>query len=209
MPIELWLAFAVAAGGLILLPGPTVLLVVGYAVSSGVRPAFASMIGVVLGDVVAMAASFVGLGAVLAASAGLFTAMKWVGAAYLVYLGVRLWLAPAVPPESGSNPAATRLPVRTMVWRAFAVTVLNPKGILFFTAFMPQFMDPREPALPQMLLLGGTFIGLVLPIMTAYVLMSGRVRRLLRTPAALRLFNRIGGGALIGAGVLTATLKRA
>ena len=210
MPIELWLAFAAAAAGLILLPGPTVLLVVGYAVSSGVGPAFASMIGVVLGDVVAMAASFVGLGAVLAASAELFTAMKWVGAAYLVYLGVRLWLAPAVPLEQATGaPVPRLLPVRTMVWRAFAVTVLNPKGILFFTAFMPQFMDPREPALPQMVLLGGTFIGLVLPIMTVYVLMSGRARRLTRTPSALRLFNRVGGGVLIGAGVLTATLKRA
>lgn len=207
MPIELWLAFAVAATGLILMPGPTVLLVVGYAVSSGVRPALASMIGVALGDVTAMAVSFIGLGAVLATSAELFVAMKWVGAAYLIYLGVRLWRAPAVPPDRDS--AVARLPVLGMVGKAFAVTVLNPKGILFFAAFMPQFMDPRVPALPQMLLLGGTFVLIALSVLTVYVLMSGRVRRVVSSPSALRLFNRIGAGALIGAGVLTASLKRA
>jgi threonine/homoserine/homoserine lactone efflux protein len=204
MPVELWLAFLVAASGLILFPGPTILLVVGYAVASGVRPAMASMIGVVLGDVVAMTASFVGLGALLAASALLFTAMKWIGAAYLVYLGVRLWRAPDIPPDQETVAAAAQVPVRAMVWRAFAVTVLNVKSILFFTAFMPQFMDPREPALPQMLLLGGTFVALVLPITAACILMSGRARRLLRTPSACRRFNRIGGGAMIGAGALTA-----
>ena len=208
MPIELWLAFAVAATGLILMPGPTVLLVVGYAISSGVRPALASMIGVALGDVTAMTVSFIGLGAVLATSAELFVAMKWLGAAYLIYLGVRLWRAPAVPPDR--DPAvATRLPVLAMVGNAFAVTVLNPKGILFFAAFMPQFMDPGSPALPQMLLLGGTFVLIALSVLTVYVLMSGRVRRAVSTPSALRLFNRIGAGALIGAGVLTASLRRA
>lgn len=208
MPIELWLAFAVAATGLILMPGPTVLLVVGYAISSGVRPALASMIGVALGDVTAMTVSFIGLGAVLATSAELFVAMKWLGAAYLIYLGVRLWRAPAVPPDR--DPAvATRLPVLAMVGNAFAVTVLNPKGILFFAAFMPQFMDPGSPALPQMLLLGGTFVLIALSVLTVYVLTSGRVRRVVSTPSALRLFNRIGAGALIGAGVLTASLRRA
>ncbi|HET6522268.1 MAG TPA: LysE family translocator [Geminicoccaceae bacterium] len=208
MPIELWLAFAVAATGLILMPGPTVLLVVGYAVSAGVRPALASMIGVALGDVTAMTVSFIGLGAVLATSAELFVAMKWLGAAYLIYLGVRLWRAPAVPPDR--DPAvATRLPVLAMVGNAFAVTVLNPKSILFFAAFMPQFMDPGSPALPQMLLLGGTFVLIALSVLTVYVLTSGRVRQVVSTPSALRLFNRIGAGALIGAGVLTASLRRA
>ena len=204
MSIELWLAFVVAAAGLILFPGPTMLLVVGYAISSGVRPAFASMIGVVLGDIVAMTASFIGLGAMLAASALLFTGMKVVGAAYLVYLGVHLWRAPIIPAGHETDAAAARVPVRAMVWRAFAVSVLNVQSILFFAAFMPQFMDPREPALPQMLLIGGTFVALVLPVTAACILMSGRACRLFRTPRALRGFNRVGGGALIGAGALTA-----
>lgn len=207
MPVELWLAFAAAAAALIIIPGPTVLLVIGYAVSGGLRPAVASLVGVALGDATAIAVSFLGMGAVLATSAELFLVMKWAGAAYLVWLGVKLWRAPVTLP--GVDADAPRLPPLTMMRTAFTVTVLNPKGILFFTAFMPQFIDPAAPALPQMLILGGTFVGLALSIVTGFAVLGARARHLFRSPAAMRAFNRVGGGVLIGAGALTATLKRA
>ncbi|NYZ11961.1 LysE family transporter [Azospirillum sp. RWY-5-1] len=206
MPVELWLAFAAAAAALILIPGPTVLLVIGYAVSGGLRPALAGLIGVALGDATAIAVSFLGMGAVLATSAELFLIMKWAGAAYLVWLGLKLWRAPPALP--GGDPVAPRQPSLTMLRTAFMVTVLNPKGILFFTAFMPQFIDPAAPALPQMMILGGTFVALALSIVTGFAVMGARARHLFRSPAAMRTFNRVGGGVLIGAGALTATLKR-
>lgn len=210
MPIELWLAFAAAAAALIVIPGPTVLLVIGYAVSGGLRPAFASLIGVALGDATAIAVSFLGMGAVLAASSDLFLIMKWAGAAYLVWLGVKLWRAPVTLPGMGPGvgPDSPRQPPLTMLRTAFTVTVLNPKGILFFTAFMPQFIDPAAPAVPQMLILGGTFVALALSIVTGFAVLGARARHLFRSPAAMRAFNRVGGGVLIGAGALTATLKR-
>src|SRR3546814_6730489 len=121
MSLELWLGFAVAAAGLIVVPGPTQLLIIGYSVSSGIRPALLSMAGVVLGDVTALSISFLGLGAVLATSAELFLVLKWLGAAYLLYLGVRLWRAPPAPLEADLD--APGLPVLGMVCKACAVTV--------------------------------------------------------------------------------------
>lgn len=205
MSFALWAAFAVAATGLILIPGPTTLLIIGYAVSSGVRAALAGMLGVVLGDLTAMGISMAGLGAILAASAELFTAMKWLGAAYLVYLGIKLWRTPATAIQVDGVPA----PLHGMTAKAFTVTVLNPKGILFFSALMPQFIDAATPALPQMGLLAATFCGISVAVMTCYVLMSGRLRRIVRNASAMRLFNRFGGTVLIGAGLMTASLKRA
>ena len=223
MAIEMWAAFAVAAGLLILLPGPTILLMIGYALNAGVRPALASLFGVALGDIAAMAVSFVGLAAVLATSAELFLVMKWLGAVYLVYLGIKMWRAP--PVLSGLEDAAlpnAELPsgappcrrhrhrhrVAGLMGQAFVVTFLNPKGILFFAAFMPQFIDPAAPKLPQMLLLGGTFVALAVTIAGLYILLAGWVRGLFRAPRTVRVVNRMGGSALIGAGALTASLQR-
>jgi threonine/homoserine/homoserine lactone efflux protein len=149
MTIELWLAFTLAAAGLIVIPGPTVLLVVGFGFSAGARAAFLSMIGVALGDIAAIALSFLGVGALLAVSAELFMLLKFAGALYLLYLGIKLWRAPVTPLGEG----AILPPPHGIIGKAFLVTFLNPKGILFFTAFMPQFIVGREPAVPQMLIL--------------------------------------------------------
>jgi threonine/homoserine/homoserine lactone efflux protein len=136
MLIETWLAFVAASIVMLLIPGPTVTLVVGYAPAYGRAPAIAA--GVAFGDFTAMTLSLLGLGAALAASAKLFTAIKLIGAAYLVYLGWRLWNAPIDrPPRAAPDP---RTPLSTAV-HAFTVTALNPKGIVFFVAFVPQFID--------------------------------------------------------------------
>jgi threonine/homoserine/homoserine lactone efflux protein len=203
MTIELWLAFTLAAAGLIMIPGPTVLLVVGFGFSAGTRAAFLIMIGVALGDAAAITLSFLGVGALLAVSAELFMVLKFAGALYLLYLGIRLWRAPVVP--LGADPV---LPAtRGMIGKAFLVTFLNPKGILFFTAFMPQFIVGTEPAPPQMMILGVTFLLLSQAMLMGFVLLSLRTRRIAATPQALKLFNRIGGSILIGAGVMTAALR--
>lgn len=205
MTLELWLAFVLAATGLILVPGPTVLLVVGYGFSSGARAAFLSQIGVALGDMAAITLSFLGVGALLALSAELFLMLKWAGAIYLVYLGIKLWRAPVAPIGNG---LAADGNARDKIGKAFLVTLLNPKGILFFTAFMPQFMVAGEPALRQMLLLGLTFVVLAQTILAGFVLASLRTRRFAATPAALELFNRIGGSVLVGAGLVTAAIRQ-
>ena len=204
---QLWLAFAAAATVVILIPGPTTLLVTGHAMSSGTRVALASLIGVTLGDIAAMTCSVLGFGAVLAASAEAFLILKWVGAAYLVYLGVKLWRAPAVAFEASGTVGKPRSIPRAIA-EAFSVTLLNPKGILFFAAFMPQFIDPHRATLPQVLVLGGTFDLIAATSLVCYIVMASRARRVAASARAVKIMNRVGGTMLIGAGLLTASLRR-
>lgn len=207
MAVEHWLAFVAASAILLVIPGPTILLVISYALGHGRRAAPASVAGVALGDFTAMTASMLGLGVVLAASAVLFTALKWIGAAYLVYLGITLWRA---PPTVGEQPAGS---VRTGAGRIFlhtyAVTVLNPKSIVFFVAFLPQFLDSTAPLLPQILIMESTFLVLATVNALSYAVLASFARRTIRKPAVQRTVNRIGGSLLIGAGVLTAAWRKA
>ena len=206
MSFEHWLAFVAASVILLAIPGPTVLLVVSYALGHGRRYAAATVAGVALGDLTAMTASLLGLGALLAASAGLFTAVKWVGAAYLVYLGLKLWRTPVGDP--GQADISETRPGRIFA-HAYVVTALNPKGIVFFVAFLPQFLDMTRPVLPQMAILVATFVSLATVNAALFGLMASSARRTIRKPSAQRLVNRIGGSFLIGAGVLTAAWRRA
>lgn len=205
MAIELWLAFTLAAAILLAIPGPTILLVVSYALGHGMRSAGATVAGVALGDFVAMTASLLGLGVLLATSAALFTVLKWIGAAYLVYLGIKLWRAPVGTGEAALDPISHR----HMFLHAFAVTALNPKSIIFFVAFLPQFLDASQPLLGQMAIMEVTFLTLATLNAAAYALAATSARRAIRNPSVQRAVNRTGGGLLIGAGVLAATWRRA
>jgi threonine/homoserine/homoserine lactone efflux protein len=210
---QLWLACAAAAAVVIAIPGPTTLMVTGHAMSSGTRVALASLLGVALGDFTAIACSVLGLGAVLAASAEAFTVLKWIGAAYLVYLGIKLWRAPAVPMgAAGMGPngreGGGRRSMRRAIAESFSVTLLNPKGLLFFAAFLPQFIDPHLPTLPQVVVLALTFEVLAAGSLGIYVFMTTRARSVMDSPRAIKIMNRAGGTMLIGAGLLTASLRR-
>lgn len=207
MPLDLWLAFVAASAVLLMIPGPTILLVMSYALRQGRRVAVAMALGVALGDFIAMSASLLGLGALVLASATVFTALKWVGAVYLVYLGVTLLRSrPAVglgdlTPESK--------PVRAIFGHAAAVTALNPKSIAFFIAFVPQFIRPEAALAPQFVTLIATFVTLAALNTLVYALLADRLRARIRRPAVLKWMNRAGGGALVGMGALTATMSRA
>jgi threonine/homoserine/homoserine lactone efflux protein len=151
MSFELWLAFVAASVVLLVIPGPTILSVISYSVAHGRRANVPLVAAVALGDSTALALSLLGLGALLATSAFWFTVVKWVGGLYLLYLGIKLLRA-------GAGPMAADAPVApTSRWRLFlntyAVTALNPKGMIFFVAFLPQFLRPDTPAAPQLWLL--------------------------------------------------------
>lgn len=208
MSFQAWLAFAAATAVLLAIPGPTVMLVVSYALSHGRRATLATVLGVALGDFTALTCSVLGLGAVLVASAALFTAVKWVGAAYLIYLGIKLWRAPATVGDAsnGAAPAETR-PGR-ILFHAFAVTALNPKGIVFFIAFLPQFLDPARPMAAQLAVVTATFVGLAAINAGIYGLMASAARRAIRKPSVQLAVNRVGGTCLIGAGTLAVALGK-
>ncbi|HST74668.1 MAG TPA: LysE family translocator [Acetobacteraceae bacterium] len=206
MPFDHWLAFAAASAILLAIPGPTVLLVISYALGHGRRPAAAVVAGVALGDLTAMTASMLGLGAVLATSAAIFTVLRWVGGAYLVYLGIKLWRAPVEPLDA---PEASPADPRRMFAHAYAVTTLNPKSIIFFVAFVPQFLVASAPLWRQVVLLEATFVVLATLNATLFALLASAARRRLRQARLRRVVNRAGGSLLIGAGLLAAGWRKA
>lgn len=206
MSLELWFAFSLASIVLLVVPGPTVMLVVSYALGHGKRSAWATVPGVMLGDLTALTVSLAGAGAVLATSATLFTVLKYLGAAYLVWLGIKLWRAEPkleVPQETGSRKDA-----RSMFWSAYIVTALNPKGIVFFIAFLPQFVSPEQAVVPQLVILGATFLTLATMSVAIWAMAAGEMRARFHKPGTLKLVNRFGGGFMICAGFLTAAARR-
>ncbi len=204
MSFEIWLAFAVASAILLTIPGPTVMMVLSFAMRRGRSSAWATVPGVALGDALAMSASLLGAGAVLAASATLFTLLKLLGAAYLIFLAVRMWRAPDTLAE---EPATDRR--HGMFFNAFAVTALNPKTIPFFVAFVPQFVDPAQPYLPQVAILITTFVALGAINAVLWALLAGTIRARFRAPGRMRLANRFGALCLAGGGVYMTTFRHA
>jgi threonine/homoserine/homoserine lactone efflux protein len=201
-----WLAFTAASAVLLAIPGPTVLLVISYALGHGRKAATAIVAGVALGDLTSMTASILGLGALLATSAALFTALRWAGGAYLIYLGIKLWRAPVEAAD-----AAQPLPIKPlrMLAHAYAVTALNPKTIVFFVAFVPQFLVASQPFWPQVLLLETTFVTLAIINSMLYSLMASAARQRLRQPQVQRAVHRTGGSILVGAGLFATLWRRA
>lgn len=206
MSLEHWLAFMAAASVLLAIPGPTILLVVSYALAQERRSAGFIVAGVALGDLTAMTASMLGLGALLATSAAVFTVLRWIGGAYLIYLGIKLWRAPVAEQPADHVASAS---ARRMFAHAYAVTALNPKSIVFFIAFVPQFIDPAAPFWSQAAILETSFVLLAAVNASLYALLAAAARRRLRTPRLRRAINRICGSLLIGAGVLALTWRKA
>ncbi|MEO0484824.1 MAG: LysE family translocator [Pseudomonadota bacterium] len=205
MTFDLWLAFVAASTALLLIPGPTVLLVLSYALSQGRRVAVASAAGVALGDLIAMSAALLGLGAIIATSALAFTILKWVGAAYLIWLGFRMLRS------AGAAPSLTDAPqteARGIFGHAALVTALNPKSIGFFVAFVPQFITPDAAFAPQAAVLIATFVGLAALNVLAYALAADAMRARLARPSVIKRLTQAGGVTLMAMGILTATLRR-
>jgi threonine/homoserine/homoserine lactone efflux protein len=208
MDLSLWMTFVAATVALIIIPGPTVVLVLTYALTQGRRVAVASAAGVALGDFVAMTASLVGLGAVVMASATMFAALKWVGAIYLVWMGIGM-IRSAGSVSAIRIEDAPHLSEREVFRNAAVVTAMNPKGIIFFIAFVPQFIRADAALVPQFAILIVTFVGLATVNVLVYALLADRLRTTIRKPSMLGWMTRIGGGVLIAMGVLTATLRKA
>jgi threonine/homoserine/homoserine lactone efflux protein len=206
MNLHVWAAFVLAAAIILIIPGPTILLVISQAISHGRKAVIPLVAGVTLGDFTAMTLSLLGLGAVLSASAAFFSVLKWIGAVYLVYLGIRLW-------RSNPEKRDIRFPVagssnRSLFKSAFFVTASNPKSIAFFVAFLPQFINRQSDTFSQFLILGATFLFLASFNATLYAVFAGQLRDKLQNSTLRRWLNRSGGSVLICAGLATATLKR-
>ena len=206
MPIELWLAFVAASAVLLIIPGPTVLTVISYSMAHGRRANVPLVAAVVLGDSTALVFSLLGLGALLATSAFWFTLVKWLGGLYLVHLGVKL-LRAGISSEALAAPAAPGSRWRLFV-NTYLVTALNPKGIVFFVAFLPQFINPSVSVTHQLWVLALTFVAMAALNATLYAAFAASARRLLASPRAQRSFGLAGGSLLSAAGVWALLAKR-
>ena len=198
MPLETWLAYTFVTATFLLIPGPTILLVISYSLIRGRQAVFALVLGVGLGDVTAMILSFIGVGMLLQTVATAFHFLKWIGAAYLIWMGIRMW---------SSTKDSLELSEQTdnQVWHAimanaFVITALNPKSIVFFLAFLPQFINSEKPFIPQSLILGSTFLVLAILSVLFYSLLASYTGQQMRLSLIHRWTNRIGGCLLIGAG---------
>jgi len=201
--LPLLLAFVGASLALALTPGPAVVYIVARTVAQGRASGLASVLGVALGNLGNAIGAALGLAALFAVSSAAFTVVKWAGAIYLVWLGVRLWRTPSTRGEATPKPMAQ--PLRRVFRDGFVVALLNPKTTLFFAAFLPQFLDSHGSPLAQTLALGGVFCAIAACTDISYVVAASIVGpRLTRATKHAAWGNRLAGTSFIGLGVLTA-----
>jgi threonine/homoserine/homoserine lactone efflux protein len=199
---QLFAAYLLVTFVLVIAPGPIVTLVITTGATRGVRAALATVLGTTLGNALLLTAIALGLSWVLANALALFAVMRWVGAAYLIYLGVQAW--------RGAARAADPLPVADHVHfaRGLAVALTNPKTIVFFTAFLPQFIDPTLPAGPQLVVMCVVSTAMAGTTDTAWAIAAGLGRNWLMKPARAKLLARLSGSVLIGGGIWLSLARR-
>ncbi len=207
MSFEIWIAFSLATIVLLIIPGPTILTVISFSLSHGNKAKIPLILAVALGDSTALALSLLGLGVLLSESAFCFQMIKWAGGLYLIYLGSKLLLsefsALRILPGSAEQRSSLALFINT-----YLVTALNPKGIIFFVAFLPQFINTSQAVAPQLWLLASTFVILATLNATAYSAFAGKAKSLISSPKASRVFNIFGGSLMCFAGLWALSVRR-
>lgn len=207
MTWEIWTAFVLVETALCLTPGPAVLLVLSQALTRGAAKAVWSITGILAANTVYFILSATGVGAILMASYDIFFAIKWIGAAYLVWLGVSAFLGKS---KSLSIRAADAAPVHgaRLFLNGFILQMSNPKTLVFFTALVPQFIAPHAPIVPQVAILAVTSIVIEFAVQMFYAVLAGRAAHLAAQPRFARWTDRVAGTLLIGAGIGMAALRR-
>ena len=205
MSIEIWLAYAAAFTVLSLIPGPSVFMVIGQSLSRGLKAALYCIAGDLLGGIVMMIIAFVGLGTVLAASSSIYLVIKWAGVAYMAWLGIsQIHVARRLVETDLAAPATTA--IRAGSLRAgFLTGILNPKAILFYVAFLAQFMNPALPLAPQFIILMATSTAIAFIVLAAYALLAAQARRAFQSLRARKRMGYAGGTFLLGGSALMAS----
>ncbi len=203
------IAFVIASAILLVIPGPTIIMVISQALAHGRKTAFASVLGVGLGDLAAASLSLLGVGTILAASASAFTFVKLAGAAYLIWIGISLWRTPIDNLKIETHPSDEIRRSYGVFRDAFLVTLFNPKGIVFFIAFVPQFISAQHSFAPQAVIFVLIFVLLGMLNAAFYATLAGSARLWIKQPSVLRIATRVGAAFLISAGVASVFVERA
>lgn len=207
MDLPTWITFFAAAWAISLSPGAGAIAAMSAGLNHGLRRGWPIVFGLVAGIWTQIVVVGIGLGALIAASSLAFLVVKWAGVAYLVWLGVQQWRAPAAPvlAEAADGPTVSG---RVLFLRGWMVNAVNPKGTVFLLAVVPQFLDLASPLAPQYAVIAGTLAFTDTLVMAGYMLLAARVLRLLRAPAHLKALNRVFGGLFVLAGTLLASFKK-
>ena len=211
MEWTVWLAFFAASWAISLSPGAGAVAAMSSGLTHGFRRGYWTTAGLILGIWTQVLLVGVGLGALVATSTTLFTAIKWAGVVYLVYLGVQQWRAPARPLVAGDDGVhgGLRARRRDLVLRGWMVNTINPKGTVFLLAVVPQFLALGQPLAPQYLVIALTLGFTDLVVMGGYTALAAKVLSALRSAEHIKTLNRVFGSLFIAAGTLLATFKRA
>jgi threonine/homoserine/homoserine lactone efflux protein len=203
MHFRLYIGFIIASAVLILIPGPNVSLIVANSIAYGTRYGLLTVAGTSSAIALQLALTALGLSATLGVLAGWFEWIRWIGVGYLLYLGVRQWTtAPVDLTRTRPQPRS----FNAIALRGFAVSLTNPKTLLFYGAFFPQFLTPDAAIVPQVALLSLTFLFIAAGLDAGWALLGGRLRGVLAMRGKLR--NRLSGGLMIGAGIGLALAHR-
>lgn len=208
MTLSTWLAFFAASWAISLSPGAGALAAMSAGLNHGFRRGYATTLGLVLGIWTQLVVVGIGLGALVATSSTAFQAIKWCGVAYLLWLGVQQWRAPAHP-LAARQASTAQVSGRSMILRGWMVNAVNPKGTVFLLAVVPQFLNPAQPLAPQYLVIGLTLSFTDLVVMAGYTALAARVLGALRSAAHMRALNRVFGSLFVLAGALLSVFKRA
>ena len=204
MSLTLWLGFLVAAILIAVTPGPGAVISMSTGMRHGYRGALAAILGLQAAILVHLLIVAGGLGALLATSETAFALVKFLGAAYLVWLGIQKWRSPVVPVDAAAPPVRGR----GLFLQGLLVNLTNPKAIVFIAALVPQFVDPGQAQAPQYLLIAATLCLTDIIVMSVYALSAARLGRWLHDPLLIRLQNRGFGGLFVAAGALLAVSSR-
>lgn len=205
MDLSVWLTYFLAAIILSVTPGPGVFSAIRSGLHHGVRRGVWNAVGMQAANVIHVVIVAFGLGALLLASEALFSVVKWVGVAYLIYLGVVTWRS---PPRAFEDEPENDASLRGIFLHGFLVNLTNPKGILFFVAVLPQFIDVAKPQALQYLVLALTTFTVDLVVMVGYTALAARVLRVMKDPTQLRWVNRVLGGLFVATGLALASFRR-
>ena len=208
MELSTWLAFFAASWAISISPGAGAVAAMSAGLNHGFRRGYFTTFGLVLGIWTQVLVVGAGLGALVAASGTAFLLVKWLGVAYLVWLGIAQWRAPATPMSAKLDDAAA-VTRRSMVLRGWMINAVNPKGTVFLLAVVPQFLDLSQPLLPQYLTISATLGFTDLVVMAGYTVLAARVLGALKSPSHIRAMNRSFGALFVLAGSLLALFKRA
>lgn len=204
MELHVYLAFLVATSIMIALPGPSVILTVAHSISFGWKSGIATVAGATVGIAVQLIIAAIGLTSLLNIVAGAFEWLRWAGAVYLVYLGVKQWRSASEPMEITTSEVSRK----NLFVQGVVITILNPKSLVFIAAFLPQFIDITRPLGVQFLLIVPTFLFITFTVTSVWALVAGSAREFLRSPRAIKTVSRTSGGLMVLAGMGLAAARR-